>query len=109
MASKPVSRKPARQDDSSESQGPRRAVPRYSLRQALSVPQAITDNFGGKPTAPHQLAMALNFSPTSSAWDILLASAGVYGLTKGSRRANRIELTELGRRASAPTEEGDDL
>lgn len=84
-------------------------MPRHSLRQALAVAQAITDNFGGKPTPPHQVAMALNISPTSSGWDFLLASAAAYGLTKGSRNATRIELTELGRRATAPTEEGDEV
>lgn len=107
MVIKSVPKKPVRRDD--QSQGRRSSVPRYSLRQALAVPQAITDNFGGKATPPHQVAMALNFAPSSSTWDSLLASAAAYGLTKGGRRMDEIELTELGRRTAAPTEEGDDV
>jgi len=109
MAKKSVSKKPGRRDDTTPSQERLGVLPRYSLRQALSVAQAITDNFAGKPTPPHLVAMALNMSPTSSVQDYLLASAAAYGLTKGGRGANQIELTELGRRATAQTEDGDDL
>jgi hypothetical protein len=39
-------------------------LPSRSLREALRVAQAITDNYAGKPTAPHEIALALEFSPT---------------------------------------------
>lgn len=84
-------------------------IPRHSLREALTVAQSITDNFAGKSAAPHQVAMALDISPTSSAWRTLTGAAMAYGLTKGGYNSDLIELTELGRRATAPTEEGDDV
>ncbi len=84
-------------------------LPSRPLREALRVPQAIMDNYAGKATAPHDVAMALELSPTSSVWRDLAAVAAGYGLTKGSWNASKIELTDLGRRATAPTLEGDDL
>lgn len=84
-------------------------VPRHSLREALTVAQALTDNFAGHDTAPHQVAMALNISPTSSAWRTLTGAALAYGLTSGAYGSDKIGLQDLGRRATAPTEEGDDI
>jgi hypothetical protein len=84
-------------------------IPSRPLRDALRVAQAITDNYAGKPTAPHDVAMALELSPTSSGWRELAAAALGYGLTKGSWNADRISLEVLGQRATAPTEEGDDI
>jgi predicted nucleotide-binding protein len=83
-------------------------IPQRTLREALAIPQALTDMFAGKPTPPHQVAMALKISPTSSSWTYLPGTAIVYGLTRGEVNAKAITLTELGRRATAPTEEGDD-
>jgi hypothetical protein len=83
-------------------------IPRHSLREALTVAQAITDNFAGHATAPHQIAMALGVSPTSSDWRTLTGAAVAYGLTNGAYNADKIELQDLGRRATAPKEEGDD-
>jgi predicted nucleotide-binding protein len=84
-------------------------LPSRSLREALRVSQAITDNYAGGPTAPHDVAMALELSPTSSGWRELAAASLGYGLTKGSWNADRISLDTLGRRATAPTEVGDDV
>jgi hypothetical protein len=95
----PASRKQLRQG----------ALPRHTLREALTVAQAITDNFAGDGTAPHQVAMALGISPTSSAWRTLTGAAVGYGLTDSGYRSDKITLSELGVRATAPTEEGDDL
>jgi hypothetical protein len=83
-------------------------IPQRTLRDALTLPQALTDYFGGGPTPPHQLAAGLKISPTSSAWQALAGAAIAYGLTDGGVKANKIALTDLGRRATAPTEEGDD-
>lgn len=84
-------------------------VPRHALREAVTVAQALTDNFAGHDTSPHQVAMALNISPTSSAWRTLTGAALAYGLTSGAYGSDKIGLQDLGRRATAPTEEGDDL
>jgi len=82
--------------------------PIYNLQQALRIARAIWDNFAGKGAAPHQVAMAIDMSPTSGPWRHLCGSSIAYGLTEGGYNANQITLTELGRRVVAPTEEGDD-
>src|SRR5205823_3568972 len=84
-------------------------VPSRTLRDALRVPKAIVDNYAGAPTAPHDVAIALELSPTSSSWRDLAAAAAGYGLTKGSWSAARIAVTDVGRRAVAPTSELDDV
>src|SRR5712691_2830461 len=83
-------------------------LPRRSLRDALRVPQAIVDNYGSHPTAPHDVALALDMSPTSGSWRDLTGAAQGYGLVKGAYNAERIALDDAGRRAVAPMEEGDD-
>ncbi len=84
-------------------------IPSHSLREALTVAQAITDNFAGDHTPPHQVAMALNIAPTSSVWRTLSGAAVAYELTDGASGSDKIGLTDLGRRCSAPTVEGDDV
>ena len=41
-------------------------VPSASLADALRIPKAIAENYGGKPTPPLQVAMALNVDPGGS-------------------------------------------
>jgi len=84
-------------------------VPSRTLRDALKVPQAIIDNYAGVPTAPHDIALALEMSPTSSGWRDLAAAAAGYGLSKGSWSAGKIVVTDLGRRATAPVDEGQEV
>lgn len=83
-------------------------IPKRSLREALTVAQAITDTFAGAATAPHLIAMALEISPTSSGWRDLTGATVAYGLTKGAYNSDKIALGPLGVRATAPTSEGDD-
>lgn len=115
MATKKASAKKAGATAGARTDSPRRrrvsqsTIPAHSLREALTVAQAITDNFAGDPTPPHQLAMALDVSPTSSGWRTLSGAAVAYGLTDGAYNADRIGLTELGRRCTAPTVEDDDV
>lgn len=84
-------------------------VPKYSLEEALRVPQAIYDNFAGKDTAPLQVAMALEISPSSSVWRDLTGAAIAYGLTEGGYNAKTIGITDLGKRVVAPTVDGDEI
>ncbi len=84
-------------------------MPQRTLREALAVARALKDNYGGQPTPPQQVAMALSIAPTSSNWRVLSGAAVAYGLTEGGFGADKIALTPLGRRATAPTEEGDDV
>jgi predicted nucleotide-binding protein len=83
-------------------------IPGVSLEESLKIAQAIYDNFGGRPVAPHQVAVALGISPTSSVWNLLPGASIAYGLTNGGKNANEMSLAELGRKIVAPEEEGDD-
>lgn len=83
--------------------------PIFPLQQALRIAQALWDNFAGKGAAPHDIAMAIDLSPTSGGWRNLCGSSIAYGLTEGGYNANQITLTDLGRRIVSPTEEGDDV
>jgi hypothetical protein len=82
--------------------------PIFTLEQSLRLPQAIWDEFAGKGAAPHDVAIALDMSPTSGTWRNLAGSAIAYGLVEGGYNATRMTLTSLGRRIVAPTAEGDD-
>jgi len=81
--------------------------PSTTLENARKVAQAIYDEFAGQGAAPHDVALAAGFSPTSSAWRVLCGASIAYGLTDGGYNADEIKLTTLGRRLVAPTEEGD--
>lgn len=81
-------------------------VPRHSLTEALRIPQAIADNYAKAPTKPLSLAAALEISPSSSAFRMLIGASAAYGLTEGAHTSDTIALTELGRRIVAPTAEG---
>lgn len=83
-------------------------IPGYTLEESLKIAHAIYDNFGGKPAAPHQVALALEISPTSSVWYLLPGASIAYGLTNGGKNANEISLAEYGKKIVAPEEEGDD-
>lgn len=103
----------AKQDESGEAGSKRLRVsqgdiPIFPLLGALRIAQALWENFAGKGAAPHQVAMAIDMSPTSGTWRNLCGASIAYGLTEGGYNANEITLTDLGRRVVAPVEEGDD-
>ena len=77
--------------------------------EALVLAQSLQDNFAGKNAPPHQLARAMDISPTSSRWQSLSGAAVAYGLTDGAYSANDISLTPLGRRIVATEIDGDDV
>ena len=85
-----------------------RDLPAYTLEDALKVPKAIVDEYGGKPTRPIDVAHALNMMPTSSSFRMLCGAALAYGLTESSWNADRIPVSPLGKRIAMPTKEGDD-
>lgn len=84
-------------------------LPRVSLEKALRLPRALLEEYAGQPTPPLDLALAVGVKPSSSGWRSLTGSAIGYGLTEGGYNASTISLTELGRRAVAPQEEGEDI
>ncbi len=83
-------------------------IPRLSLSKALRLARSLCDDFARRPTVPHQLARALDLSPTASTWRVLCGASIAYGVTEGGYRAKAISLTELGKRIVAPTEEAED-
>jgi predicted nucleotide-binding protein len=83
-------------------------VPSYSISEALRVPNALRDEYGKQPTRPLMVAAALNMSPTGGTFRMITGAAVAYGLTDGAAQGDSIGLTSLGKRAVAPTHEGDD-
>src|SRR4051812_43166374 len=84
-------------------------VPGHTLDDALRVAAVIKDEYAMQSTTPIAVAQALGIKPTSGGFRSITGAAVAYGLTTGAYNANEIGLTELGRRAVAPTEEGEDL
>ncbi|MXZ38512.1 MAG: hypothetical protein F4230_11730 [Holophagales bacterium] len=84
-------------------------LPRVSIQKALRVPRALVEQYAGQPTAPVEVAVAVGVKPSSSGWRALTGAAIGYGLTDGGYNAPTIALTDLGRRAVAPQEEGEDV
>jgi len=83
-------------------------LPSVSLDQALRIAKGLWDDFAGKSAAPHDVALALNMTPTSGPWRTLCGASIAYGLTDGGYNADEIKLLPLGRRIVAPEEEDDD-
>ena len=84
-------------------------MPKITLSESLRLARGLYDDFAGKSAAPHQLAMSIDVSPTSSAWRDICGASIAYGLTEGGAQANKIKLMDLGKRIVAPTKEGDNL
>jgi hypothetical protein len=83
--------------------GPTNDFPKKSLKQALSVAEALEKANAGKPLPPAETADAMGRSRGSSALDTWFAASARYGLTKGTRAASRIVMQRLGERITAPT------
>lgn len=84
-------------------------VPAYSLDEALRVVNAISNEYGKQPTRPVDVATALQLMPNAGPFKMITGAAVAYGITDGGAQAEMIELTDLGRRIVAPTEDGDDV
>ena len=84
-------------------------VPATALNDALRMPQAILDHYAGRPTAPLQVAKALNVDPKGSQIRVLSGAAIAFGLIEGGAQAVSITITDLARRILRPKMEGEDL
>ncbi len=84
-------------------------VPGGSLDDALRVPQAIFEHYGGKPTSPLYVAKALNIDPRGSQFKLLTGAAIAFGLVDGGAQATSINVLDLARRIFKPKIEGDQL
>lgn len=83
--------------------------PAFSLEKACAVAQCLWDNFAGKGAAPHDIAIAMGLSPTSSGWRMLANAAVAYGLITAGWNSREISLAPLGKKIVSPLEEGEDL
>lgn len=84
-------------------------VPASSLEDALRVPQALADNYAGRPATPLQVASAMGMTPSGSQFRMLCGASIAYGFIKGGYNAEQVSLEPLGKRIVQPTKEGDDL
>lgn len=84
-------------------------VPRYSLREALRVARAISEQHAKQPTKPLDVAFALELTPNAKVFEYITGASIAYGLTEGGAQADQISLTNLGRRVVAPMTDGDDV
>ena len=84
-------------------------VPTASLDDALRLPQAIFDHYAGKPTAPFNVAKALNVDPKGSQLRLLSGAAMAFGLIEGGAQATAISVTDLARSIIRPKAEDEDV
>jgi len=77
--------------------------PKHSLKAALRVPLALEEKNSGNPMPPTDVAIAIEKSPGSSDFRMLLSSSIKYGLSTGSYNQSKIALTSLARDIVAPT------
>ena len=99
----------AKQLDQKRSKVSQQDFPNITFNEASRIARGIWDNFAGKGAEPHQVALALDLSPTSGGWRNLCGASIAYGLTEGGYAAPTIQLTALGKRHVAPTSDDDDL
>lgn len=83
-------------------------VPNASLEDALRIPRAINEHYAGKPTAPLQVAKALNVDPLGSQIRVLSGASIAFGLIEGGAQAASISLTPLATRIVRPKAEDED-
>ncbi|MDT2021443.1 TIR domain-containing protein [Methylocella sp. CPCC 101449] len=83
-------------------------VPMSSLADALRIPKAIDENFGGRATAPLQVALALKVDPGGSQLRVLSGASMAFGLIEGGAQAQAISLTPLAKSILRPTTEEQD-
>lgn len=84
-------------------------IPAYELDEALLVPKAILQQYGGHPSTPLDVAAAMDLTPTSGKFRMLCGAAIAYGLTSGGYNAAQISVTDLAKQIIEPKEEDADL
>jgi len=72
------------------------SFPLHSLKKSLQVIEAIEKNYAGDPTDPVDIADVIGTTLNSSNFRNLLTSSHRYGLTNGSYKSEKIEMTPLG-------------
>jgi len=77
--------------------------PKHPLKAALRVPLALEEKNSGNPMPPTDVAIAIDKSPGSSDFRMLLSSSIKYGLSTGSYNQSKVALTTLAREIVSPT------
>jgi hypothetical protein len=77
--------------------------PKHSLKATLRVALALEEKNSGNPMPPTDVAIAIDKSPGSSDFRMLLSSSIKYGLSTGSYNQSKVALTGLARDIVAPT------
>ncbi|HUN25022.1 MAG TPA: TIR domain-containing protein [Steroidobacteraceae bacterium] len=84
-------------------------VPATSLDDALRIPKAIFENYGGVSATPLQVAKALNVDPGGRQLKLLSGAAIAFGLIEGGAQSASITTTDLSKRILKPKEDGEEL
>jgi hypothetical protein len=98
-----ATKKSAGADPSEPAQMTGSDFPKHSLRAALRVATALEEKNSGNPVPPTDVAIAIDKSPGSSDFRVLLSSSIKYGLTTGSYNQAKVSLTALAREILEPT------
>src|SRR5690242_13051205 len=85
-----------------EAGGRNRPFPVHTLEKALQIIQTIVDAGASRSMDRLLLAEALNRTPSSSEYRLLLSSSLKYGLTEGTEKADQIKPTQLGLQICRP-------
>jgi len=72
------------------------SFPRATLEQALEIPTVLKELNGGNPWEPEEIRKAIG-AGSSNPYFYLTAASRDYGLTIGTRDADKISLADLGR------------
>ncbi len=80
-------------------------IPAYELDEALLVPKAVLQEYGGHPSTPLDVAAAMDLTPTSGKFRMLCGASIAYGLTSGGYNAAQIAVTDSARQIIEPQEE----
>jgi predicted nucleotide-binding protein len=83
--------------------GSRSGFPKHSLKAALRIADALEQMNSGNPMPPTDIAIAIEKSPGSSDFRVLLSASIKYGLTSGSYNQSKVSLTALARDILEPT------
>lgn len=99
---KPGRRKSGGKGPEKKGRGPTTPFPPVPFQSVLPLADAIQQHGAGQPTRRITIFDKLGKSPESSASRLLITNSGRYGVTKGSYKAEVIELTPLGAVGTSP-------
>ena len=71
--------------------------PDYTIEESLVIPRALKEFNAGNPWAPEEIANTQHISYKSTSFFYLTSASRAYGFTTGTKQAQKIELTALGR------------